>query len=374
MNPSDPTLEVRLGKALLTQGKTEEGLEAFRQVRQLAADLGISYECGQFLLEHEQFGLAREFLEAVVAADPTRSDARLDLAMATFHSLSAEAGLAELDKTSLEQRQGDYFLLRAQMLDTMGRGEEATDDLNRGFRANPTRADLYFQAALFLIKHSEYHEAIDILKRARRLDPDAPDVMLTEAITYELLNQSPQGQEILTQIESRWPEWGAPYLINGIMLESRMKSGEAKPLLETAIALGERDFRAYYYLALATMHIHPDDVASAQRANDQALQLNPNDPYVQALAGKLAYRGKDYIAAIEHLSAAIRLWPEMVEAHETLGATYRAMGEKDKSIAELKEVLRIKAMPAADQEPPSEALSLLFSVRTPSAAREAGTP
>jgi tetratricopeptide (TPR) repeat protein len=288
--------------------------------------------------------------------------------------VSAEAGLAELDKTPLEQRQGDYFLLRAQMLDAMGRTDEATDDLNRGFRANPTRADLYFQAALFLIKHSEYHEAIDILERARRIGPNESDLMLTEAIAYELLERSQQGQEIMTQIESRWPEWGAPYLIHGIMLESRMKSAEAEPLLETAIALGERDFRAYYYLALATIHVHPEDVASAQKAIDQALQLNPNDPYVQALGGKLAYKEKHYDAAIEHLSAAIHLWPEMVEAHETLSATYRAMGEKDRSLAELKEVLRIKAMPDADQEAPSEARSLLFSVRTSPPLHEAGAP
>ena len=64
----------------------------------------------------------------------------------------------------------------------------------------------------------------------------------------------------------------------------------------------------------------------------------------------------------------------MVEAHETLSATYRALGEKDKSLAELREVLRIKAMPDADQEAPSEARSLLFSVRASPPLHEAGTP
>jgi uncharacterized protein HemY len=113
------------------------------------------------------------------------------------------------------------------------------------------------------------------------------------------------------------------------------------------------------------MHIHPDDVSNAQKAIDQALQLNPNDPFVQALAGKLAYRGKNFDAAILHLSAAIRVRPEMVEAHEALSATYRAVGEKNKSETELKEVLRIKATETANPEPPSEASNLLFGIRTP---------
>jgi len=368
MNPGDPALQARLGKALLAQGKTEDGLAAFRHVRQLTSEPGILYDCGQVLLGYEQFTAAREFLESAVTAEAARADARLDLAMATFHSVGAQEGLAELDKTPPAQRQGDYFLLRAQMLDAMGHFEEAMDDLNRGFRANPIRPGLYLEAALFLIKNNRYRAAIDLLQQARRIVPDAPDLLLTEAIVYELLQQSPQAQEILTAIESRWPEWSFPYLINGIMLETRLKSAQAKPLLETAVALGERDFRAYYYLALATTHTNPDDAIGAQKAIDQALQLNPNDPYVQALAGKLAYGRKDFAAAIEHLTAAVRLWPDMVEAHQTLSGAYRALGEQDKSIAELNEVLRIKkATRSADLEPPSVVRSLLFSVHVPSA-------
>ncbi len=147
MNPGDPVLKARLGKAFLAQGKTEEGLAAFRDVHTLTADPKILNDCARVLMEYREFGLAREFLEPVVAADPSLSDARLDLAIATFHAVGAEAGLAELDKTPPDQRKGDYFLLRAQILDAKGRLEEATDDLNRGFRTAPTRSDLYFQTS-----------------------------------------------------------------------------------------------------------------------------------------------------------------------------------------------------------------------------------
>jgi hypothetical protein len=54
----------------------------------------------------------------------------------------------------------------------------------------------------------------------------------------------------------------------------------------------------------------------------------------------------------------------MAEAHQSLSATYRALGEREKSAAELKEVLRIKQqIRTADQAPPSSPASLLFSVR-----------
>jgi len=64
---------------------------------------------------------------------------------------------------------------------------------------------------------------------------------------------------------------------------------------------------------------------------------------------KVAYLSKDYPSALQHLQAALVIWPEMIEAHQTLSGTYRALGEKDKAIEELRTVLRIKQQnPTAD--------------------------
>jgi hypothetical protein len=53
-----------------------------------------------------------------------------------------------------------------------------------------------------------------------------------------------------------------------------------------------------------------------------------------------------------------------VEARQTLSGVYRALGEREKSAAELKEIVRIKqANPTADQTPPFPVGDLLFSVR-----------
>ena len=75
---------------------------------------------------------------------------------------------------------------------------------------------------------------------------------------------------------------------------------------------------------------------------------------------------KDSSPALEHRQAALRLWPDWVEARQTLRGVYKALGDKEKSIAELKEIVRIKqANPTADQTPPSPAENLLFTVSPP---------
>lgn len=342
----------------------DEAIEAFRAVHKLTSNPELLTTCGNALVEFEQYGPAREFLEPVVAANPAAADLRLNLAIAVFHSTGPGEALKVLEQTPPEQRRGDYFLLLAQILDTMQKPEEAADALNRGLNAAPTRDDLFFEAALFLIKHKQYRRAIHLLDQANHTLPDAPALQLVEAMAYEMVQQNDDSVRILGQLEARWPEWSLPYELHGISLETRVRSAQALPLLETAISLGARDPNVYYYLASAISHERPDDIESADQAIQQALRLNPNDVYIQSLAGRIAYERKEYPAALEHLQTALRLWPDMVEAHQNLAGVYRAIGEKDKSIAELKEIVRIKqANPTADQTPPFPVGDLLFTVR-----------
>ncbi len=366
MNPTDARLKLQLGKSQLSEGKRQEALKTFDEIRALTTNPEILADCARTLLASEEYAAARVFLEPVVSSDPTSTDARLDLAIAIFHTAGSQAGLQELDKIPPERRGGDYFLLRAQMLDALGELEEASKSLNRGFRASPTRPDLYFHAALFLIKHKDYDQAVELLAQASRILPDSPKLLLTQAIAQEMRGRPEEAQKLLNDIQARWPEWFEPYLINGIILEIHSKSAEAKAMLEAAIALGADDAVAYYYEALATTHATPDDTESARRDIAKALELSPQDPYVQSLAGKIEYMRKDYEAALGYLNAALRLWPDMVEAHQTLSATYRALGEKEKSVAELKEILRIKQQNrSASETPPFPLGKFLFSVGPP---------
>jgi tetratricopeptide (TPR) repeat protein len=368
--PEDPALRVRLANALLREGKTDEALESFRAARKLTSDATLLASCGKTLLDYELYAAAQEFLEPALAANHSAPDLRLDLATASFHAAGPEAGLQVLDGTPPAQQKGDYFLLRAQILDAMNKPEEAAKSLNRGFATAPTRADLYFQAAIFLIKHEQYKRAIRFLEQAKPAIPDAPELQLLQAMAYELVRDHDNTLRILTQIESRWPEWALPYMVQGITLAIRLRSAEAEPVLKNAIALGADSGITNYYLALVIVNSTPERVEEAHKAISQALQMTPDDIYVQSLTGKIDFLRKDYPSALDHLNAALRLWPEMAEAHQTLAGVYKAMGDKEKSIAELQEILRLKqANPTADQTPPFPMEKLLFSVQAPSHPR-----
>jgi tetratricopeptide (TPR) repeat protein len=303
-------------------------------------------------------------------ADPTNLDilhnlarVRVDLAIERFHKQGPQAALLELDQTPAEGRNGDYFLLRAQILDSLGKIQDAVDALNQGMRAAPTRSDLYLQAAAFLLKHNMLAQASDLLQQASHVLPDDRELLLAHAVVLELLRREDDAQNVLSQILTRWPKWDRAYQLKGILLEIQLKSAEARKALETAIALGADTPEVYYYEALAITHANPDDVDAAQKAIDHALTLTSTDPYAFVLAGKIALMKKDYPKAVQYMLAAERLQPTLIPAHYGLRDAYKALGDERKSAAEMDEIKRLASQNQSADQNPFAAETFLFAVR-----------
>jgi tetratricopeptide (TPR) repeat protein len=151
-----------------------------------------------------------------VSANPSLGAVRLDLATVLFHLQGAEVALMELDHAPEADRKGDYYLLRAQFLDSLGKIPEAADALNRGMRAAPTRASLYFQAASFLLKHRMRQEAVALLDLATRIVTDSPELLLAQWVAQILAQHDADATKLLAKIQARWPEWDRPYLYSSI--------------------------------------------------------------------------------------------------------------------------------------------------------------
>jgi tetratricopeptide (TPR) repeat protein len=355
---------IRLGKELLADSNTAEALDVFRGVRSATSDPELLGRCGAILLQFEQYDAAREFLQAAVSGAPSLSAVRLDFATVLFHLEGAGTALRELDNTPEADRKGDYYLLRAQLLDSQGKIPEAAAALNRGMQAAPTRAGLYFQAACFLLKHGMNREALALLDQASRIVSDSRELLLAHWVTLNLAHREVDGRKLLATIQARWPEWDRPYLLNGIFLEMQLESAQARRSLETAIALGTNTPEVYYYHALAITHTNPEDVPAAENAIARALALNSSDPYIYLLAGNIALSKNDYPAAIRHLLEATRLQPALVPAHNALRRAYKAIGDEQKWAAELEVIKRIGQEKAVSDNPFSVE-ELLFTVRPP---------
>ncbi len=289
----------------------------------------------------------------------------LQHSVAVFHRAGPAAALAELDKTGPQDRNSDYYLLRAEILDAEGDVPAAAEALNASLRAAPSNVSLYYEAIGFLLKNKLYQEAEIFLEKAAAVRPDDRDLLLAQALTLNLLRRNADSEKLIEKIEARWPEWDRIYLLKGILQEIGLKSAEARRTLEKAIALGAKTPEAYYYEALAITHASPRETAAAQKAVAQALTLTKDDPYIYLLAGRISMAQSDYRAAISNLLQAARLQPALLPAHYELRHAYSALGEVQASQAELDNIRSIAKQTSGTDDSRFAVDDLLFAVRPP---------
>jgi tetratricopeptide (TPR) repeat protein len=285
-NPSDAAAQVRYLQLLLEDGNLDQAAATARRLAALKPGAAVLAGAGRTLLVSRQYSLAKELLEEAAAEGPS-TEVRLDLAIATFHAAGARLGLQQMDRAPESGRSGDYYLARAQMLDASGRSAEALAALDQALEAAPQRPDLYQQAAAFLSKNGRAPEALRLLDQATRILPQNREILLMKATTLELAGQTEAAEHLLNQVQNRWPEWHAGWVAHGIILATHRRFEEARPALETAVALGARSPEAYYYLADCTLRSAPTRIDAAKAAIRRALQLAPGDPWIRSLARRL---------------------------------------------------------------------------------------
>jgi tetratricopeptide (TPR) repeat protein len=233
----DPELKLQLGQVLLAAGKVEEAAGVFRELLSMEPNAGIAAQAGKSLLRSHEYELAAAFLKVAAVGDST---ARLSLATALFFSAGPQEALAELESVSAAGRTPEYYLLEAGALESLGRGPEAAEALNSGLESTSGPPDVAVRAAQLLVRNGRAADALALLSRTLAAQPEQPEVLLANAMVLESMGSSEQAERLLVQIESDWPEWGRPYLVHGLLLRDHSREVEARKLLDTAYALGEK--------------------------------------------------------------------------------------------------------------------------------------
>ncbi len=95
------------------------------------------------------------------------------------------------------------------------------------------------------------------------------------------------------------------------------------------------------------------------------MALTSKDPYIYLLAGKISVARKEYGAAIERLLEATRIQPTLIPAHYALRDAYRALGDEQKSAAELEAIKHIASQNDTAEQSPFSMEDFLFTVRPP---------
>jgi tetratricopeptide (TPR) repeat protein len=354
-HPEDPAAQVEYLKLMIEDHNADRVAAAAKRIAALKPAASVLADTGRALLAANQYALARNLLQQAAAAGPRSGGVELDLAIATFHATGAKAGLELIDRLPESARTGDYYLARAQMLDASGKVQEAASALDQALHAAPERPDLYLRAVALLVKRGQAPEALRIIEQGARTLPQNRQILLLKATTLEFAHRVDDADHLLSELRNRWPEWSNVWVAHGIILAAHRHYEEARQALETAVALGAGSPETYFFLADCTLRAGRKD--AAEPLIRQALKLSPGDPWMQALAGRIAFERGEYQLAAERDRAAIRQRPRFIQAHASLAQAYAALGRKQESEAELEQAGTLQKT-ASNDEP--SYLSRLF--------------
>jgi tetratricopeptide (TPR) repeat protein len=101
------------------------------------------------------------------------------------------------------------------------------------------------------------------------------------------------------------------------------------------------------HTALAYLELVAGNADTAARHCRDALALDADDFAAHAYLGDIAAAGKRFDEAVEHYTAALRIYPGHAQIGHKLAAIYEQQGAREKAIAELEHVITVEHQPYA---------------------------
>lgn len=275
-HPDDVATQVLYLKLSIADGQMDQAAKTAREISALKPGAAVLADAGRALLTAKQYPLAKQLLSEADAASPT-AGIHLELGIAAFHTDGLEAGMKHLDRVPESARGGDYYLAKAQMLDSAGKPEEAIAAMQQGVRAEPAREDLYWQASVLLAANKRAPDALRLLLDAQKLLPENSRIPVLYAAVLEWSGKSSDALAALADAQHRWPEAAAVWAAQGMIQESHRHFDDARKSLNTAIALGAHSAEVHAALAALTAAAKTNADASLPDASalEQLLRMKP---------------------------------------------------------------------------------------------------
>ena len=202
--------------------------------------------------------------------------------------------------------------------------------------------DLQRQAGMDLIsiyyESGELNKAVGVLQTLQAAKPDAPDVLYAAYRTYSDL-----AAKALAALAEAAPESAPMHQILAQNLANRDEFQGAIGQYRRAIALDPRLPGLHYELAqmILANSTEPGARSEAEQEFHRELVLNPTSAESEYMLGVLAWLQSKPEDALQHCLNALRLRPDLVDAHIAAGKALRALHRAGEAVGQLETAVRL---------------------------------
>jgi len=300
-------------------GDIAAALDEYYQAARLdPSDEGLVLDVSRRLLQAKQFDKALEVVSRA-SARPAASGAlfaRLGLVYAemgkTEQSIAADrtaikkapgllAGYRNLFLTCLQGKQSAEALA---VLDQAAR-QSSTDP---GFLLGLSELYINLSRQVPDQKETAQKRALEALDRAARLNPQAADLRLLLADSFNLLGETPKAAQLYLDLLNRLPD-------NAVLSELRQR----------------------VHAKLTDIYLRASDHKHAAEQLEAIVQENPANPAAYYYLGTLAFEDKKWDKAAEHFSKTILLSPDFEQAYYDLSSCQLQLKQPAQALATLQQ-------------------------------------
>ncbi|MAK55151.1 MAG: hypothetical protein CML17_04820 [Pusillimonas sp.] len=311
-HPQADDLGLLLVRRLTEAGRVDQALKQVQAMRETAPEnFDLLYTEAEVNARSERYEQAKALLEEYIAVQMQRRESIEDKASNAI----ADASDARLMLVRIAERQGNLSEAIKQL--------SLVDDPSLVFQAQIHKAVLFGRMGQL----DEARKVIDSI--AAQNDQERTVVALTLASIYRDAGRTDLAVETLEKADQALPDTPEIKYDLGMLYERQGNYDAFEQMMRRIIELSPDDANAYNSLGYTFVEQNRR-LDEAQALLEEALQLEPENPYILDSVGWYFYRTGDYDSALQYLRRSFEIMPEAeVAAH--LGEVLWVMGRKDEA-------------------------------------------
>jgi tetratricopeptide (TPR) repeat protein len=310
-HPSLEAARLIRGRALIAKGDAAQGLKDIQGVAASnPASEQAQYYLAQAFLVLGRTGEARAAYEAALKLDPSLVSARAELAALDGRppGEAERRRIAEL-QVAIEREPKNVELREAlvRMLLLQHDVPRAQEEIDRILAVAPLHVGANFLAARIALDQGKPDRALSSLEALARTNP--------------------------THVEAN--------LLLARLYESRGRQPDAAARLEAVLAADPGRIDARY--RLGQLYAQAGRLDEAMAAALELERLGPGKAEPALLKGRVLLEQRKPAAAVASLESAVRMRPDLPEAHRWLGQAYQALNQTDRARTSYEKALALDA-------------------------------
>ncbi len=307
------------------------------QPDQYAAHLDLA----NLLILGRQFNDAKVHLDLLAQKQPNNPDVYIARSNYYAGMNNTTAALADMQKAlQLDPNRSDSYLNLA-MLQMHGQQWDATEaNFKKAVELSPKSTIALVSLGNFYQTRGRFPEAEQLFRRAIAAATDDPSPRLSLASLYMAENKPGQAEDFLRQSKKDFPNNSEGYRMLGGFYYGNNQFDKATTEYASLYQEHPKDIvvkKNYIQLLILT-----DRIDAARKLNDEVVKAKPDDQDAKIYKGEIEIRSGKASDAVNTLQAVLKNDPDNAVAHYQQGLAFDQLGNTNRAEAEWRDAIRLR--------------------------------